>query len=391
MAESKDYYKILGVSKDATDDEIKKAFRKLAKANHPDAQQDEAAKKQAEVKFKEINEAYSVLSDKTKRAQYDRFGSNFEQAGFGGGQGGYYSNGFGGFDFSGFGNGMGVDIDLDDILGSVFGGGFGGGFNSAKKQGPTKGADLRYNMNISFEEAAFGTTKQINITRNEKCSTCNGSGAKPGTNPVTCDKCGGKGKIQATQNTIMGTFSTVKTCDKCGGTGKIIPNPCDTCSGKGTVRKTRKIDIKIPAGIDNGQAISLRGEGDAGKKGGPAGDLFVVVNVLSHPVFIRKGYNIYANIKVPYTKLVLGGKIKVPTLENDDEIVIPEGTQVGTTFKLKDKGIPNIHGKGRGNIEYTVQVDIPKRLNDKQRETLKVFADLMGEEVQSKKKGFWSK
>ncbi len=390
MAESKDYYKILGVSKDATDDELKKAFRKLAKENHPDAQHDEASKKQAEIKFKEINEAYSVLSDKTKRAQYDRFGSNFEQAGFGG-QGGYYSNGFGGFDFSGFGNGMGVDIDLDDILGSVFGGGFGGGFNSSKKQGPTKGADLRYNMNISFEEAAFGTTKQINITRNEKCSTCSGSGAKPGTNPVTCDKCGGKGKVQTTQNTIMGTFSTVKTCDKCGGTGKVIPTPCETCSGKGTIRKTRKIDIKIPAGIDNGQAISLRGEGDAGKKGGPAGDLFVVVNVLSHPIFKRKGYDIYADIKVPYTKLVLGGTIKVPTLEEDSEINIPEGTQVGSTFKLKDKGIPNIHGKGRGNIEYTINVDIPKRLNDKQREILKQFADLMGEEVQTKKKGFWNK
>ena len=390
MAESKDYYKILGVSKDATDDELKKAFRKLAKENHPDAQHDEASKKQAEIKFKEINEAYSVLSDKTKRAQYDRFGSNFEQAGFGG-QGGYYSNGFGGFDFSGFGNGMGVDIDLDDILGSVFGGGFGGGFNSSKKQGPTKGADLRYNMNISFEEAAFGTTKQINITRNEKCSTCSGSGAKPGTNPVTCDKCGGKGKIQTTQNTIMGTFSTVKTCDKCGGTGKVIPTPCETCSGKGTIRKTRKIDIKIPAGIDNGQAISLRGEGDAGKKGGPAGDLFVVVNVLSHPIFKRKGYDIYAEVKVPYTKLVLGGTIKVPTLEEDSEINIPEGTQVGSTFKLKDKGIPNIHGKGRGNIEYTINVDIPKRLNDKQREILKQFADLMGEEVQTKKKGFWNK
>lgn len=390
MAESKDYYKILGVSKDATDDELKKAFRKLAKENHPDAQHDEASKKQAEIKFKEINEAYSVLSDKTKRAQYDRFGSNFEQAGFGG-QGGYYSNGFGGFDFSGFGNGMGVDIDLDDILGSVFGGGFGGGFNSSKKQGPTKGADLRYNMNISFEEAAFGTTKQINITRNEKCSTCSGSGAKPGTNPVTCDKCGGKGKVQTTQNTIMGTFSTVKTCDKCGGTGKVIPTPCETCSGKGTIRKTRKIDIKIPAGIDNGQAISLRGEGDAGKKGGPAGDLFVVVNVLSHPIFKRKGYDIYAEVKVPYTKLVLGGTIKVPTLEEDSEINIPEGTQVGSTFKLKDKGIPNIHGKGRGNIEYTINVDIPKRLNDKQREILKQFADLMGEEVQTKKKGFWNK
>lgn len=391
MAESKDYYKILGVSKEATDDEIKKAFRKLAKQNHPDAQQDETAKKQAEVKFKEINEAYSVLSDKTKRAQYDRFGSGFEQAGFGGSQGGYYSNGFGGFDFSGFGGGMGVDIDLDDILGSVFGGGFGGGFNSSKKQGPTKGVDLRYNMNITFEEAAFGTTKQVTITRNEKCSTCNGSGSRPGTTTATCDKCGGKGKIQTTQNTIMGTFSTVKSCDKCGGTGKIITNPCDECSGKGTVRKSRKIDIKIPAGIDNGQAISLRGEGDAGKNGGPSGDLFVVVNVLPHSIFRRKGYDIYADIKVPYTKLVLGGTVKVPTLEKEEEITISEGTQVGSVFKLKDKGIPSIHGKGRGNIEYTIQVDIPRRLNDKQRETLKQFADVMGEEIQSRKKGFWNK
>lgn len=390
MAESKDYYKILGVSKDATDDEIKKAFRKLAKANHPDAQHDEAAKKQAEVKFKEINEAYSVLSDKTKRAQYDRFGSNFEQAGFGG-QGGYYSNGFGGFDFSGFNGGMGIDIDLEDILGSVFGGGFGGGFNSSKREGPTKGADLRYNMNITFEEAAFGTSKQINITRNEQCSTCHGSGAKPGTNPVTCDKCGGKGKVQATQNTIMGTFSTVKTCDKCGGTGKIIPTPCEACSGKGTIRKSRKIDINIPAGIDNGQAISLRGEGDAGKKGGMPGDLFVVVNVMSHPIFTRRGHDIFATVKVPYTKLVLGGTVKVPTLEGESEINIPDGTQVGSVIKIKEKGIPNIHGKGRGNIEYTIQVDIPKRLNDKQKEALKSFADIMGEEVQIKKKGFWNK
>jgi len=390
VAQSKDYYKILGVSKDATDDEIKKAFRKLAKANHPDAQQDENAKKQAEVKFKEINEAYSVLSDKTKRAQYDRFGSNFEQAGFGS-QGGYYSNGFGGFDFSGFNGGMGIDIDLDDILGSVFGGGFGGGFNSSKRQGPTKGADLRYNMNITFEEAAFGTSKQINITRNEKCHTCDGSGSKPGTHPVTCDKCGGKGKIQATQNTIMGTFSTVKTCDKCGGSGKIISSPCETCMGKGTIRKTRKIDVNIPAGIDNGQAISLRGEGDAGKKGGVSGDLFVVVNVLSHPIFKRRGYDILADITVPYTKLVLGGKVKVPSLEEDLEINIPEATKVGSVFKIKEKGIPSIHGKVRGNIEYTVNVDIPKRLNDKQKEALKQFADLMGEEVQIKKKGFWNK
>ena len=286
---------------------------------------------------------------------------------------------------------MGIDIDLEDILGSVFGGGFGGGFNSSKREGPTKGADLRYNMNITFEEAAFGTSKQINITRNEQCSTCHGSGAKPGTNPVTCDKCGGKGKVQATQNTIMGTFSTVKTCDKCGGTGKIIPTPCEACSGKGTIRKTRKIDINIPAGIDNGQAISLRGEGDAGKKGGIAGDLFVVVNVMSHPIFTRRGHDIFATVKVPYTKLVLGGTVKVPTLEGESEINIPDGTQVGSVIKIKEKGIPNIHGKGRGNIEYTIQVDIPKRLNDKQKEALKSFADIMGEEVQIKKKGFWNK
>lgn len=391
MAESKDYYKILGVSKDATDEELKKAFRKLAKENHPDAQQDEASKKKAEAKFKEINEAYSVLSDKTKRAQYDRFGSNFEQAGFGGSQGSYYSNGFGGFDFSGFNGAGGIDIDLEDILGSVFGGGFGGFGSSKKKQGPVRGADLKYSMNITFEEAAFGTTKEINISRNDKCDACNGTGAKQGTKPVVCDKCGGKGKIQTTQNTIMGAFSTVKTCDKCGGSGTIIQNPCEHCSGRGTVRKLKKIVVNIPAGIDDGQAISLRGEGDCGKMGGPSGDLFVIVNVAPHSIFKRNGFDIYADIKVPYTKLVLGGKIKVPTLEEDEELTIPEGTQVGTKFKIRDKGIKNIHGKGRGNIEYNVTVEIPKRITDKQREILKQFADTMGEEVQNKKKGFWGK
>ncbi len=384
MAESKDYYNILGVSKDATDEELKKAYRTLAKKYHPDANagEDKAA---SEAKFKEVNEAYSVLSDKTKRAQYDRFGSNFEQAGgFGGGTGG-----FGGFDFSGFG-GMGVDIDLDDILGSVFGGGFGGA--SAKKAGPAKGADLRYNMNITFEEAAFGTTKEINISRNEPCDTCSGTGAKPGTSQVTCDKCGGRGKIQITQNTIMGTFSTVKTCDKCGGEGKITPNPCEKCSGKGTVRKNIKININIPAGIDNGQAISLRSEGDIGKKGGPRGDLFVVVNVAPHKVFTRNGFDLTADIYVPFTKLTLGGTIKVPTLEDDEELVIPEGTPAGTKFKIKDKGIQNIHGRGRGIIEYTVKVDIPKKLTDEQRKVLVDFANLTGDEVSiNKKKNFFGR
>ena len=245
-------------------------------------------------------------------------------------------------------------------------------------------------MTVKFEEAAFGVKKEINISRKENCDVCHGSGAKPGTQPVTCDKCGGKGKIQSTQNTITGTFSTVKTCDKCGGEGKIIPTPCEKCGGKGSIKKSKKIDINIPAGIDNGQAISLRGEGDVGRKGGPNGDLFVVVNVSPHKIFKRNGFDIFADIKVPFTKLVLGGTIKVPTLEEEVEFKIPEGTQADTKFKLKDKGIPNIHGRGRGNLEFTVKVDIPKKLTDKQREILNQFADVTGDEV-NKKKGFFGR
>lgn len=245
-------------------------------------------------------------------------------------------------------------------------------------------------MNIKFEEAAFGTQKEISISRNEKCDSCNGSGAKAGTNPITCDKCGGKGKVQTTQNTIMGSFATVKTCDKCGGEGKIISNPCEKCGGKGNIRKTKKIDISIPAGIDNGQAISLRGEGDIGKKGGPNGDLFVIVNVSPHKTFKRNGFDIFTEIKVPFTKLVLGGSIKVPTLEEIMDFNIPEGTQADTKFRLKEKGIPNIHGRGRGNLEFVVKVDIPKKLTDKQKEILSQFADSTGDEV-NKKKGFFGR
>ena len=382
MAESKDYYSILGVSKDATADDLKKAYRKRAKQYHPDAQHTEEDKKKAEAKFKEINEAYSVLSDENKRAQYDRFGSNFEQAGFGGSGFGGYSNAY---DFSGFG---GIDFDLEDILGSVFGGGFGS--SSKKSQGPTRGADIRTNMSLKFEEAAFGVKKEISITRNEKCDSCNGSGAKPGSRVITCDKCGGRGKIQMTQNTIMGAFSTVKTCDKCSGTGKVIETPCEKCSGKGIVRKSRKIEINVPAGIDDGQAISLRGEGDAGKKGGPNGDLYVVMKVAPHKYFKRNGFDISANVRVPFTKMALGGDIKIPTLEGEMEFNIPEGTTTGTKFRVKDQGIPILNGKGRGNLEFTVDVDVPKKLTDKQREILTEFAKTFGEEVNPKKRGiFW--
>ena len=382
MAESKDYYSILGVSKDATADDLKRAYRKLAKQYHPDAQHTEEDKKKAEAKFKEINEAYSVLSDENKRAQYDRFGSNFEQAGFGGSGFGGYSNAY---DFSGFG---GIDFDLEDILGSVFGGGFGS--SSKKSQGPTRGADIRTNMSLKFEEAAFSVKKEISITRNEKCDSCNGSGAKPGSRIITCDKCGGRGKIQMTQNTIMGAFSTVKTCDKCSGTGKVIETPCEKCSGKGIVRKSRKIEINVPAGIDDGQAISLRGEGDAGKKGGPNGDLYVVMKVAPHKYFKRNGFDISANVRVPFTKMALGGDIKIPTLEGEMEFNIPEGTTTGTKFRVKDQGIPILNGKGRGNLEFTVDVDVPKKLTDKQREILTEFAKTFGEEVNPKKRGiFW--
>lgn len=385
MAESKDYYKVLEVSKDASADDIKRAYRKLAKKYHPDANPDNKA--EAEAKFKEVNEAYSVLSDETKRAQYDRFGSNFEQAGYG--AGGY--GGFSGFDFSGFGGGTGgFDIDLDDILGSVFGGGFSSGFSS-KKAGRTKGADLRYNLTVTFEEAAFGVKKEITITKNEKCDVCHGSGSKPGTSKKTCDMCHGSGKIKFTQNTIMGSFSSVKTCEKCHGTGEIIETPCEKCYGKGYIRKNKKIEISIPAGIDNGQAICIHGEGDVGNLGGENGDLFIVVQVSPHKIFTRKGMDILCTLKVPYTILTMGGKIKVPTLEGDMEYSIPEGTANGTKFKIRDKGIKGIHSNQRGSLEFTVEVDIPKRLNDKQREILKQFAELMGEEVNPKKKGIFGR
>ena len=382
MAESKDYYSILGVSKDATADDLKRAYRKLAKQYHPDAQHTDEDKKNAEAKFKEINEAYSVLSDDNKRAQYDRFGSNFEQAGFGGGYGGF---GGGAYDFSGFG---GMDIDLEDILGSVFGGGFS---SSKKSQGPTRGADIRTTISLKFEEAAFGVKKDINVTRNEKCDSCNGNGAKPGSKIITCDKCGGRGKVQITQNTIMGAFSTVKTCDKCSGTGKVIETPCEKCTGKGIVRKSRKIEINVPAGIDDGQAISLRGEGDAGKKGGPNGDLYVIMKVAPHKYFKRNGFDISANVRVPFAKMALGGDIKIPTLEGEMEFNIPEGTTTGTKFRVKEQGIPILNGRGRGNLEFTVDVDVPKKLTDKQREILTEFAKTFGEEVNPKKKNIFGR
>ncbi len=380
---SKDYYDTLGVSKTATQDEIKKAYRQKAKQYHPDSNQ--GNEKEAEAKFKEVSEAYSVLSDESKRAQYDRFGADAVN---GNGYAGYGAGGFGGasgFDFSGFSGGF--DIDLEDILGSMFGGGF-GSYKTAAKNGPVKGSDIRYNMKLTFEEAVFGVKKEISITRSESCSSCNGTGSKTGEK-TTCDKCHGAGKVQSVQNTIMGTFSTVKVCDKCGGEGKIIKEPCETCSGSGTVKKAKKVEITIPAGIEDGQAIALQGQGDAGKRGGQNGDLFIVVSVMPHKIFKRKGRDIYFETKIPFVKAVLGGPIKIPTLEGEMEFTIPEGTQPGTSFTVRNKGVP--FRNSRGDLEFKVQIEIPKKLSDKQRELLEQYAISCSEEVTTKKKGFFGK
>ncbi|MBR6613601.1 MAG: molecular chaperone DnaJ [Clostridia bacterium] len=379
---SKDYYDILGVQKSATQDEIKKAYRQKAKQYHPDSNQ--GNEKEAEAKFKEVSEAYSVLSDEGKRAQYDRFGADAVN---GNGYAGYGAGGYGagGFDFSGFNGGF--DIDLEDIIGSMFGGGF-GGYKQAAKNGPVKGSDIRYNMKLTFEEAVFGVKKEISITRNESCATCKGTGSKTGEK-VTCDKCGGRGKVQTVQNTIMGQFSTVKVCDKCNGEGKVVKEPCETCAGTGTVRKAKKVEINIPAGIDDGQAIALQGQGDVGKRGGQNGDLFIVVSILPHKIFKRKGRDIYFETKIPFVKAVLGGPIKIPTLEGEMDFDIPEGTQPDTIFTVRNKGVP--YRNSRGNLEFKVQIEIPKKLSDKQRELLEQYAISCSEEVTTKKKGFFGK
>ena len=373
MAPSKrDFYEILGVEKNASDADIKKAYRKLAKQYHPDMNPDDKA---AEAKFKEVNEAYEVLSDTQKRGQYDRFGhAGVDPNGFAGGQG------FGDFDFGGIG----------DIFESFFGGG-GFGRSTKTRNGPQKGADLKYSMEIAFEEAVFGVEKDISISRLEACATCGGTGAKPGTSPTTCSHCGGTGQVQYKQSTPFGQFVNVKTCDVCRGEGKIIVNPCATCNGKGKVKKSVKIKLNIPAGIDDGQTISLRGEGEPGSKGGPAGDLFVTVKVRVHPLFKRQGNDVICEIPITFVQAALGSELEVPTLDGKVKYTIPEGTQTGTVFRLKNKGVPFLRGNGRGDQYIKVDIDVPKKLNDKQKAVLKSFADISGDDVHEQRKSFFNK
>lgn len=388
MAEKRDYYEVLGVNKNATDDELKKAYRKLAKKYHPDANLNN--KEEAEAKFKEVNEAYENLSDPQKRKMYDQFGHAGPQ-GFGGaggpfgGQGGYYSYNGSGFD------GFGDFGDLGDIFSSIFGGGFGGGrSSSAKKQGPRKGADLNVRLDISFEQAFSGVEKEIVVTRDEECNLCHGTGAKPGSSPIKCPTCHGTGQVTQVQNTILGQMQTTRTCNTCHGTGEVINEPCEHCHGKGTIRKQPKIKVKIPAGIDDNQTVVLRGEGEPGKKGGPKGDLYITVRIKNHSLYTRKGNNVFCEIPITITQATLGAELEIPMVDGTKEkYKISEGTQTGTKFTIRNRGFKTINSNATGDFIFTVVVQTPKRLTKEQRELLVQLAKTMNEQPPIKKRGLF--
>lgn len=378
MAEKRDYYEVLGVEKGASEDEIKKAYRKLAKANHPDLHPGD---KECEERFKEVNEAYEVLSDPDKRAKYDQFG----HAAFDPSAGGPGGAGFGGF--GGFG----------DIFGDIFGGGFGdifgGGFGGGQTQrsGPRRGENLRVRLNITFEEAAFGCEKEINVGRVEQCPDCKGTGCAPGTTPEVCTQCHGTGTVTQAQRTPFGMMQSQTVCPKCRGKGQIIHQPCPDCRGAGAVRKRRTIQVNIPAGIDNGQTISLRGQGHSGKNGGPAGDLLITVMVRPHEIFRRDGTAVFCEAPITFTQAVLGGTLEIPTIDGKVKYDIPEGTQTGTVFRLRGKGIPVLNGRGRGDQYVTVNIETPRNLNREQKEALKKFSESLGEGNYEKHKNFFGK
>ncbi|MCI8472192.1 MAG: molecular chaperone DnaJ [Clostridiales bacterium] len=370
MADKRDYYEVLGLSKGASEDEIKKAYRKLAKQYHPDMNPGD---KVAEGKFKEVNEAYDVLSDPDKKGKYDQYGhAAFDPAsGFGGGAGG-----FGGFD----------GFDISDIFSSFFGGG-----SSRRPNGPVRGDDVRLRVTLSFEEAVFGCKKEVQYQRIQKCPDCNGSGAAKGTSAKQCPDCGGRGQVNVQQRTPFGVMQTSKTCDRCRGSGKIIDTPCKNCRGGGYVRATKKLEVSIPAGIDDGQGIALRGEGSDGRNGGPAGDLTISVNVRPHAFFERDGYDIYCDVPVTFADAALGADLQVPTIDGSETLHIPEGTQTGTTFTLKNKGVQVVNSKNRGNMYITVVVEVPKGLNGKQKDLLRQFHESCGSNNHSKREKFMKK
>ena len=363
MAEKRDYYEVLGVKKDATADEIKKAYRKLTKENHPDLHPGDKA---CEERFKEANEAYEILSDEEKRKKYDQYGhAAFDpNAGFGAG-------GFDGFDgFGGFGG-------FGDIFSDIFGG-FGGSTRS-NPNAPRRGESIRATVNISFEEAAFGCKKEVTVAKVETCTDCKGTGCAPGTTPEICPDCKGTGSVTVNQRTPFGMMQSSTQCSKCRGTGKIIHQPCKTCRGMGAVRRQHKVEVNIPAGIDDGQTISKPGGGNAGVNGGPAGDLLVSVIVRPHARFERDGTSVLLDQEISYAQAVLGAEVEVPTLDGKVKLTIPEGTQPGAVFRLRGKGIPYLRGSGRGDQFVSVSIKVPKNLTGSQKELLRQYAASMGE------------
>lgn len=383
MAEKRDYYEVLGIGKNATDAEIKSAYRKLAKKYHPDLN---PGNKEAEEKFKEVNEANDVLSDPQKRQRYDQFGfagvdPNYAAAN-GGGAGGF-GGGFGG-------------MDLGDIFGDIFGGGFGGGFSgfgggssTRTANAPRKGHDIQASVILTFEEAAHGCSKKITINRQDTCPDCGGTGAAKGTSPETCPDCGGRGYVVTQQRTPFGVIQSQQPCSHCGGRGTIIRNPCKTCRGTGKTAARKSLEINIPAGIDDDQNIALRGQGDAGSNGGPAGDVIVHVTVKADPMFERDGYDVTIHVPITFSQAVLGDDVEVPTVDGRIVQHIPEGTQSGTKFRLRGQGIQYLNGRGRGDQYVIVDVEIPKKVTRAQREALKAFEDSMKEDNYEKRKGFF--
>ena len=371
MADKRDYYEVLGVNKGASDDEIKKAYRQAAKKYHPDLHPGD---KEAEEKFKEVNEAYEVLSDKEKKARYDQFGHAGVDPNYGAG---------------GAGSPFGQDIDFGDIFSSFFGG-F-GGRRSANPNAPRRGSDIETQLYISFEEAAKGCKKTVQYQAVSTCKDCNGTGAQRGTSPKTCSACGGRGQVTINQRTPFGVVQTSRPCDACKGRGKIIETPCRTCNGRGQVRRKKTVEVNIPAGINDDQVLNVAGHGNSGTNGGPAGDLHVYIGIRPHPIFERRGDDVWCDLPITFTQAALGATVTVPTLDGKASYDIHEGTQPGDVFKLKGKGIQHLGSKGRGDQYVKVVIEVPKNLNSKQKQLIREFDSAVSEKNYQKRKGFMDK
>lgn len=374
MPDKRDYYDVLGVSRSASEDELKKAYRKLAKKYHPDLN---PGNKEAEAKFKEANEAYAVLSDPEKRRVYDQYG-----------HAGVDGQGFGGF------NGAGFDIDLEDLFGSFFGGGFDGfgGGSRQQRRGPKRGANLKYRMNLDFMEAAFGVEREIKVKKEDLCDTCEGTGTSDKSEPDKCSTCHGTGQVNQKQQTLFGTVMTSRPCPSCQGTGKMVKNPCSSCGGKGRRQKTKTLKINVPAGINEGEMLTVRGEGEPGTMGGGYGDLYIEVHLRPHSVFKREGYNTYCEVPVTFAQLALGTDIEVPTIDGNQRFSLKEGTQPGERFVIRGQGIPHINrNQQRGDHVFRVILEVPRHLSDEQKDLLEKFEETCTEKNYEKRDNFFQK